>query len=74
MKNFKLLDCMRSDCRFKLTDTARTGGYSAPMYDKEGNNLAVDLSVTTGKLSCSSCNRVWSFKDTYNDTIYEEIK
>ena len=54
MKNFKLLDCMRSDCKFTLTDTARVGGYSAPMYDREGNNLAVDLSVTTGKLSCFS--------------------
>jgi hypothetical protein len=74
MKNFKLLDCKRSDCRFTLTDTIRTGGYTAPMYDKEGNNLAVDLSITTGKLNCSSCNRKWQFTDSYDDTHYEEIK
>lgn len=74
MKNFRLLNCTRGDCRFTMTDTVRTGGYSAPMYDKEGNNLAVDLSITTGKLNCSACKRVWSFKDTYDDTIYEEIK
>ncbi len=65
---------MRSDCRFTLTDTTRTAAYYAPLYDREGNNIAVDLNITTGKLSCSSCNRVWSFKDSYQDTIYEEIK
>jgi hypothetical protein len=74
MKTFKLLDCMRSDCRFTLTDTTRTAAYYAPLYDRKGNNIAVDLNITTGKLSCSSCNRVWSFKDSYQDTIYEEIK
>jgi len=74
MKNFKLLDCMRSDCKFTITDTFSTAAYHAPLYDKEGNNMAVDLNITTGKLSCNSCKRVWSFKDSYSDTIYEEIK
>lgn len=74
MKNFKLLNCMRADCRFTITNTFRTAGYTAPVYDKDGKNIAVDLSITTGNLNCSACDRKWSFKDTYNDTIYEEIK
>ena len=74
MKTFRLLDCMRSDCRFTISNTFRTAGYAAPVYDKNGNNIPVDLSITTGNLNCSACNRVWSFKDSYNDTIYEELK
>jgi hypothetical protein len=74
MKNFKLLDCKRSDCRFTLSDTMRTAGYTAPVFDKDGNNLAVDLSISTGKLNCSSCERKWKFTDSYDHTHYEEVK
>ena len=74
MKNFELIGCKRSDCRFTITDTFRTAGYTAPVFDKYGNDITVDLNISTGKLSCSSCERKWKFTNTYDHTHYEEIK
>ncbi len=74
MTNFELLSCLRSDCRFYITNTVRTAAYTLPAYDRKGNNLQADLNITTGNLSCSSCERKWKFIESYNGTHYEEIK
>jgi len=72
MKNFKLLDCYRPDCKLYISDAKVS--YHAPLYDNEGKNLAIDLSITTGKLSCESCGRAWNFTDSYSDIVYQEIE
>ena len=62
------------ECIFRADMTTTTSMYYPPIYDKKGNNLNPDGNITSGTISCSTCNRQWVAKTQYGETTYMELK
>lgn len=62
------------ECRFtSIGMSFTTCAYYPPVYDKHGNNTNPDRNVTSGKLSCLTCNKQWNYAEQFGETIFEEI-
>lgn len=60
-------------CRFSYTDVYTTAAYYPPVFDKDGNNINPDLNTTSGKVSCSTCDKLWSYSTQLGKTTFTEI-
>lgn len=61
------------DCRFSYGLSMTTAMYFPPVYDKHGNNINPDGNITSGSVSCSVCNRQWSYSTQYDETQFKEM-
>lgn len=61
------------DCRFHIGTAMTTCMYYPPVYDKHGNNLNPDGNSTYGDMSCSVCNRRWSYSTRLGETTFKEF-
>ena len=62
------------ECRFHSGFSTTTMMYYAPVYDKHGNNINPDGNITRGSVSCSVCNRSWTYATQFGETEYKEVK
>lgn len=62
------------DCRFHYGVSVTTAMYYSPVFDKYGNNLNPDGNTTSGEITCSVCERKWSYSTRYNQTDFKETK
>lgn len=67
-------ECPREDCKITILDSMRTCMYFQPIYDKNGVNINPDANITTFKVNCLSCGKMWAGKSRLGETTYEEIK
>ena len=65
-------NCPREDCRFCVGIEMTTSMYYPPVYDKQGNNINPDGNVTSGEMTCSTCNKKWKYSTQYGETIFQE--
>ena len=65
-------NCPRNDCRYISGVSMTTSMYYQPVYNKHGENINPDGNVTSGEITCSSCNKKWTYKTQYGNTIYKE--
>ena len=61
------------DCRFHHGIAMTTDMYYPPSYDKHGNNLNPDGNITSGEISCSTCNKNWKYITQYGTTEFSEV-
>ena len=66
-------NCPRNDCRYAVGVGMTTSMYYPPIYNKDGQNINPDGNVSSGELSCTSCNRKWEYKTQYGNTTYKEV-
>lgn len=66
-------NCPRNDCRYVVGVGMTTSMYYAPVYNKHGENINPDGNVTSGEMSCSACNKKWSYKTQYGNTTFKEV-
>lgn len=59
------------DCRYEIESEITTLAAHTPIYDKNGNNINPDPNIIYGKIFCSTCNRLWSYKKQYGKYFYE---
>ena len=62
------------ECRFHLGMSTTTCMYFTPVYDKHGNNINPDGNITSGSMTCSTCNKAWTYITQYDKTTYSEIQ
>ena len=51
------------DCRFDMGHSTRTLIGYKPLYDKEGVNLNPDRNITTTKVYCTVCKKMYIVKE-----------
>lgn len=66
--------CKNDNCRFSFGMSMTTAMYFAPVYDKHGNNVNPDGNTTSGSVTCSTCNKQWSYCVQYDKTQFTEIE
>lgn len=66
-------NCPRHDCRYVVGVEMTTSMYYQPVYNKHGQNVNPDGNVTSGEMTCSTCNRKWTYKTQYGNTTYKEV-
>lgn len=64
-------DC-QGNCRYTIESETTTLVAYTPVYDKNGDNINPDPNNISGKMFCSTCNRLWSYKKQYGKYFYEE--
>lgn len=66
-------DCTK-ECRFTPSGMSMTTAmYFPPIYDKDGNNVNPDGNITSGKVTCTTCNKTWITSTQFGETTYEEV-
>ena len=65
-------NCPREDCRFSVGIEMTTSMYFPPVYDKKGNNINPDGNVTSGEMTCTTCNKKWKYSIQYGEYSYED--
>jgi hypothetical protein len=60
----------RKDCVFSRGVRSTTLAYCPPQYDRGGNNLNPDSNVTSGKLTCETCGRIWNYSEQYGKPFF----
>jgi hypothetical protein len=66
-------DCPRNDCRYVVGIEMSTSMYYPPVYDKQGNNLNPDGNITSGDMTCHSCNKKWTYSTQFGKTTFNEV-
>lgn len=64
----------KKDCRFSYGMSMTTLLYYHPIFDKHGNNVNPDGNTTSGEVSCSVCERKWSYSTRFNQTDFKEME
>ena len=67
-------NCPSDSCRFHVGLEMTTSMYYPPVYDKQGNNLNPDGNITSGEMTCTTCNKKWKYSKQYGETNFEEVK
>jgi hypothetical protein len=53
--------CSRDDCQLSPNGPGMvTAAYYAPVWDKNGNNLNLDMNINTSSIRCLSCGKTWT--------------
>lgn len=60
------------NCRYTIESETTTLVAYTPVYDKNGNPVNPDPNTIYGKMFCSTCNRLWSYKKQYGKCSFEE--
>nr|QMP83155.1 MAG: hypothetical protein [Caudoviricetes sp.] len=65
-------NCANSDCKFQVGIEMTTSVYYPPTYDKHGNNINPDGNVSSGEMTCTTCNKKWKYTRQYGETTFQE--
>jgi hypothetical protein len=66
-------DCPSNDCRYAVGLEMTTSLYYPPAYNKEGVNINPDGNITSGEMTCSTCNKKWRYSIQFGETTFQEV-
>ena len=67
-------ECPREDCRFIDYPGSSTLAYYPPIYDKNGVNTNPDRNISTFRIECLTCGKMWKGTTQLGETTYESTK